>query len=97
MSFTSPTGNMVRFNENGSVEGKYEIMSYYAFDGPSGRTYDLQTVGTWVQTLGVGNESVLLSITETDLQFGIDKNGNISYVLLHLSVGSAGQESIGEK
>ena len=79
VSFTSPTGNRVRFNENGSVEGKYEIMSYYAFDGPSGRTYDLRTVGTWVQTLGIGNESVLLSITETNLQFGIDENGNIRY------------------
>ena len=79
VSFPSPTRNWVRFNENGSVEGKYEILSYYAFDNPSGRTYDLRTVGSWVESRMIGDESVPLKINETDLQFGIDEAGNIRY------------------
>ena len=77
VSFASPTGNWVRFNENGSVEGKYDILSYFVSDDPrKGRTYSLRNIGSWIESR---NESLLWNITETDLQFGIDENDNIRY------------------
>lgn len=80
VTFESPTGNRVQFNELGSVEGKFEIESYYAFDGVSGRTYDIRKVGTWIQSLATGNSpQSSLNLTERVLQFGINETGDILY------------------
>ena len=78
VTFDSPTGNRVQFNELGSVEGKFEIESYYAFDSIGSRTYEVRSVGTWIQSRNALQSS--LNLTETVLQFGIDEAGDILYV-----------------
>ena len=69
VSFTSPTGNKISFDENGNVKGRYEILNYRYVDS---KRHQLLKVGTW-------KDGVLdfdKSLYDT-MQYGIDKDGGV--------------------
>ena len=80
--FHSPlTGNIVQFDSEGNVEGRYEIWNYQGRNVNGMKRYEFSKVGIWGSS--VSDESRLMntsSLNFTDvrtLQFGTDGNGSI--------------------
>ena len=75
-TFVSPSGNTVRFDEDGSVEAIYEILNYQARKSEDGETidFDLVTIANWDAIVALnGNESTALKFnTSVSPQFGLD-------------------------
>ena len=71
VNFTSPTGNMVEFDSNGNVEGRYEILNYQQKMQADGKVmYEFVTVGQWD-----GMAANRLNLTSDELQFGLNRDG----------------------
>lgn len=67
------TGNRIIFDNEGNVEGQYEILNYQATSDNTNREYSFVRVGIWDSS--VLNDSNLEALTldnTKDLQFGID-------------------------
>ena len=77
VNFTSPTGNTITFNREGSVQALYEIVNFQP-NVSDGMPYSLQRIGTWNSAAAsVSNLSVGLNVnTNVEAQFGIDKEGS---------------------
>ena len=75
------TGNPLSFDENGNVQGRYDIYNYQARDGTNGREFFFERVGTWFSPItDESNVSALLLDAGKTLQFGIeDRTGRILY------------------
>ena len=71
VSFTSPTGNKVKFDDKGNVEAKYRIWNYQVEnDCPNcSKTYNLVDVGSWDGS--ASNNKLKLNSIDT-LQFGLN-------------------------
>ena len=77
LNFTSPTGSEVNFNENGAVNGKYQILNYQFCEHCSHK-YTLVKVGTWD---GTSSGMPLQLYSNIEQQFGVDHSGNIKFQL----------------
>ena len=75
VSFISPTGNVIEYDDNGNIEGSYEIVNYQQSVNPAGSQveYSFVSVGQW-SSLAVTDP---LSLKNSGLQFGLDENGPI--------------------
>ena len=74
------TGNLVLFDNEGNVEGRYEILNYQARDVGGTREYSFQRIGSWDSS--VVNDTNLEALdlsTEIAWQFGINNTGGIVY------------------
>ena len=72
VNFTSPTGNMVEFDSNGNVEGRYEILNYQQKMQADGKVmYEFVNAGKWI---GAAANRLILN-NNTQLQFGLNENG----------------------
>ena len=72
VNFTSPTGNMVEFDSNGNVEGRYEILNYQQKMQADGKVmYEFVNAGKWI---GAAANRLILN-NDTQLQFGLNGNG----------------------
>ncbi len=75
VNFTSPTGNKIVFNAEGSVTGTYNIINYQEISNQNcnddnAKTYRLRTIGLWD---GSVNRSQALQINASAaLQFGVN-------------------------
>ena len=76
VNFTSPTGNLILFNDFGNVNSTYEILNYQAKKSASGElSYEFQSVGTWGSVnMAKGNA---LYLSGLEFQFGLEENGSI--------------------
>ena len=73
VNFTSPTGNLINFDSNGNVEGRYEILNYQKRTTASGQVdYQFVPVGQWE-----GMATNRLNLTNNDLQFGLSADGSV--------------------
>ena len=76
VNFTSPTGNLILFDDFGNVNSTYEILNYQAKESGSGElSYEFQSVGTWGSVNMPEGNSLYLSGLE--FQFGLEENGSI--------------------
>ena len=77
-NFTSITNERIKFDSEGNVGGRYEILNYQAADdGDNGREFSFVMVGTWDSYLASKNLSAL-NLTEATPQFGInDSNATV--------------------
>ena len=77
VSFTSPTGNKIKFDEKGNVEAKYRIWNYQVERDckKCPETYNLVNVGYWDATAASTNRLKLNpNVTK---QFGFNESGDI--------------------
>ena len=78
VNFTSPTGNNIMFNKQGSVKALYQIINYQAAirhnsGGSKTTEYNFQNIGIWD---GSVNRSLSLKINrEIPVQYGINTTG----------------------
>ena len=73
VNFTSPTGNLINFDSNGNVEGRYEILNYQKRTTAGGQVdYQFVPVGQWE-----GMATNRLNLTNNDLQFGLSADGSV--------------------
>ncbi len=86
VNFVNPlTTNKVLFDDEGNVEGKYEIVNYQAVGTGGGLSYFFQSVGVWdssiaAENLSNGSEEQALQIkTSMTLQFGVGADNNVIY------------------
>lgn len=83
VDFESPSGNRVLFDEEGNVEGRYEILNYQVRDVDGTREYFFESVGTWDSSVSNGTNETDTFLEALDFrelvsfQFGIDSNGEI--------------------
>ena len=77
--FSSPSGNRVLFDDEGNVEGMYEILNYQVqVDGNNKKQYKFVSVGTWDSS--ITNDSNLEALNLSDIvefQFGLNDGGVI--------------------
>ena len=72
------TGNFLSFDENGNVQGKYDIYNYQARGSASEREFYFERVGTWVSSRSdEPTVSALHLNPNKTLQFGITGNDHI--------------------
>ena len=76
LNFTSPTGSTVKFNENGAITGKYQILNYQLCKNCSNK-YTLVKVGKWDGS----HDNRLQLYSNVQQQFGVDSSGNIRFEL----------------
>ena len=76
VSFTSPTGNVISFDENGNVISGYEIVNFQNL-GSDG--YKLQPIGVWKLSTTDGESG--LNLIDTDYQYGVYKNNSVVFDL----------------
>lgn len=80
VNFTSPTGNNIMFNEQGSVKALYQIINYQAAirhnsNGFKTTNYNFQSIGLWD---GLVNRSLSLKINAAiPVQYGINATGEL--------------------
>ena len=74
VSFTSPTGNAIQFDESGNVEGKFNILNYQACLDCN-KTYRLVQIAHWNST---ATERLHFYSNERP-QFGIDQSGDVLF------------------
>ena len=77
VQFFSPTGNKILFDDEGNVEGRYEILNYQASDTNGNREYTFQRVAIWDSS--VANDSTEQALTldlSAEFQFGIENTTN---------------------
>ncbi len=86
VNFVNPlTTNKVLFDDEGNVEGKYEIVNYQAVATEGGLSYFFQSVGVWDSSIAAENlssyseERALQLNTSMTLQFGVGADNNIIY------------------
>lgn len=72
VSFVSPTGRRVSFDQSGNVEGQYEIINYHKL---SNQSFDFVSVGLWNGERPRGNR--LEFYDTSDLQFGLSDYNTI--------------------
>ena len=72
-NFTSPTGNKIVFDDEGNVEGIYEIFNYQY----GGSEFKFQSMGVWNSTLAVAGKE-LFSFNSVPFQFGVENNAVLS-------------------
>ena len=72
VSFTSPTGNVISFDENGNVVSGYEIVN---FQNLGSEEYDLKHIGVWKPST-TDRESEL-KLSDTCLQYGVYENNSV--------------------
>ena len=74
VDFISPTGNRILFDNEGNVEGKYEILNYQARKEANNRLeFFFQRVGTWDSSIiNDSNVDPLKMIDDVPVQFGVD-------------------------
>ena len=73
VNFTSPTGNLINFDSNGNVEGRYEILNYQKRTTAGGQVdYQFVPVGQW-EGMAINR----LNLTNNDLQFGLSADGSV--------------------
>ena len=77
VNFTSPTGNVIRFDESGNVEGKFNILNYQVMQAclECNGTYQLVQIAHWDST---ATERLHFHPNKTP-QFGIDSLGDIKF------------------
>ena len=71
VSFTSPTGNDISFDENGNVISGYEIVN---FQNLGSEGYKLKSIGVWKLPSDGENR---LKLVNTSLQFGVYENNSV--------------------
>ena len=71
VTFTSPTGNAISFDENGNVISGYEILNFQSLGV---QQYNLKTIGAWKPSSDGGSGLKLINST---LQFGIHENDSV--------------------
>ena len=80
VDFVNPlTGNRVIFDNEGNVEGRYEILNYQAMDpdGDGAKEFFFTTVGYWDSSiLNDSNLEALTLFNSTQFQFGISNVTN---------------------
>ncbi len=69
-NFTSPTGNKIIFDNEGNVEGIYEILNYHSHG-------EFQSVGVWNSTLTDTGKSLLELNHSVSFQFGVLEDGTV--------------------
>ena len=74
VSFTSPTGNAIQFDESGNVEGKFNILNYQACLDCN-KTYQLVQIAHWNST---ATERLHFYSNETP-QFGFNQSGDVLF------------------
>ncbi len=86
VNFVNPlTTNRVLFDDEGNVEGKYEIVNYQAMPTGNGLSYFFQSVGVWDSSIAAGNlsnsseEQALQLNAGMTLQFGLGADNDIIY------------------
>ena len=73
VNFTSPTGNLINFDSNGNVEGRYEILNYQKRTTAGGQVdYQFVSIGHWE-----GMATNRLNLTNSNLQFGLSADGSV--------------------
>lgn len=78
VSFDSPTTNRVLFDDEGNVEGRYEILNYQAEVTEDRMEYFFHSVGVWDSSVAArnftnGSQEQALQLNENvTLQFGVD-------------------------
>ena len=77
VNFTSPTGNVIWFDESGNVEGKFNILNYQVMQGclDCNKSYQLVQIAHWDST---ATESLHFHSNKSP-QFGIDALGDIRF------------------
>ena len=73
VNFTSPTGNLINFDSNGNVEGRYEIFNYQKVIAGGQENFKFVAVGQWE---GMATNRLDLRNMK-DLQFGLSTDGPI--------------------
>ena len=74
------TGNLVLFDNEGNVEGRYEILNYQARDVGGTREYSFQRIGSWDSSVVNDTNLEALDLSTTIAwQFGINETGGIVY------------------
>ena len=71
VDFQSVTGNRVVFDEEGNIEGRYEILNYQASDSNGKREYGFKRVATWDGFNFLSGKQALLLDTTVTFQFGV--------------------------
>ena len=85
-NFTSDiTNNMVQFNEEGNVQGVYEILNYQASKTNDGLSYSFRSVGLWDST-----REEPLSIMDDSLQYGLNDDDSIRTAPVESQCGGCG-------
>ena len=78
VDFQSPSRNRVLFDDEGNVEGMYEILNYQLTEVDGRREYQFVSVGTWDSSVtNDSNLEALNLIERVQRQFGLDDSGNI--------------------
>ena len=72
VSFTSSTGNLISFDENGNVVSGYEIVN---FQNIRSEEYELNRIGVWKPST-TDRESELM-LNDKSLQYGIYENNSV--------------------
>ena len=89
VEFNSPTNHRILFDNEGNVEGMYEILNYQATDGTNGREYGFVRVATWDSSVENDTNQQALSMEEgVTAQFGVDSNKD---VVLDVTVSQCGR------
>ena len=93
VSFTSPTGNKVKFDEEGDVEAKYRIWNYQVKRDCQNcrKTYNLVDVGSWD---GRASNNRLKLYSTVTLQFGHNKSEHLISKCQNCSLGSIKREVV---
>ena len=80
ISFESPTGNNIVFDNYGNIKARYSIMNFQTMvtDQPNAVKYNLEPIGIWDSVCGNRTNVDALQLNNNEqFHFGIDASGNV--------------------
>lgn len=95
VDFQSVTGNRVLFDDEGNVEGRYEILNYQVLDSNERREFAFKRVAIWDSSVANDSAQQALHVDPSvELQFGVR---NVTNEILYTApVSQCGRCSLGE-